>query len=64
MSKKIEELKAELKRERYDSLQADRAWQEKVSELNAKISYLENSIEILLANKENDKYINPNSIVY
>ena len=57
MSKKIEELKAQIRRERYDSLEADKAWQAKVTELQAEISRL----QLLLDIHESDiNFINPN----
>ena len=57
MSKKIEELKEQLKRERFDSLSADKQWQAKVTELQAEISRL----QLLLDIHESDiNFINHN----
>ena len=64
MSKKIEELKAQIRRERYDSLEADKAWQAKVTELNNKIAGLEMYISGLEANIDNRNPNDGNTIVY
>ena len=58
MSKKIEELKAQIRRERYDSLEADKAWQAKVSKLQKEIYDLKLYISGLEAAVENN--IDPN----
>ena len=66
MSKKIEELKDQIRRERYDSLEADKAWQAKVTALNNEIAGLKMYIAGLEANIANIN-TNPNdgnTIVY
>ena len=63
MSKKIEELKDQIRRERYDSLEADKAWQAKVTALNNEIA----GLKMYIAGLEANINTNPNdgnTIVY
>ena len=56
-----EDIKDELKRERIEHLEADKAWAAKIRELEQKVSKLEFTIEVLLADiaNHNDE-TNPN----
>lgn len=56
-----EDIKDELKRERIEALEADKAWAAKVRELEQKVSKLEFTIEVLLADIANHQEdSNPN----
>ena len=49
---RIKELEHILKRERLDSIEADKQWQAKVSQLRTEIRALELKVQILENNKE------------